>query len=136
MVCTHCKKPLIGVKVVDDTDRPIESSEETMNPKMTRKEVRQESFILRSQEGQHLEIKRDGIIGREGDIGKDYLSQFDTISRKHCEVLIKVGKLFIKDLESTNGVFINGIKISPYTETLLEKGSQVSFGSSVIFTLE
>lgn len=33
------------------------------------------------------------------------------ISKRHCAVLIKEGKVFVRDFESTNGTFINGTQV-------------------------
>ncbi len=48
---------------------------------------------------------RDGqtyIIGREGDIQIDSPS----VSRQHAEMVIKNSRVFLRDLNSTNGIFL------------------------------
>ena len=49
---------------------------------------------------------RTYIIGREGHI---YLGD-PSISRRHAEIRISGGKIFLRDLDSTNGIYlvING----------------------------
>lgn len=49
------------------------------------------------------------------------------ISRKHAEVLFQPGdaKWIVRDLNSTNGVLVNGVKISTHE---LQDGDQISFG--------
>ena len=42
------------------------------------------------------------IIGREGHI---YLND-DTVSKHHAEIKIENGKIFLRDLNSTNGTFL------------------------------
>lgn len=49
-------------------------------------------------------------IGREGD--NDIHINNLAISRHHAEVSIDGGKFFIKDLDSSNGTFLNGVKIN------------------------
>ena len=48
-------------------------------------------------------------------IGRDHDNaiQIDekTVSRRHCEIQVNNNQVFIKDLNSTNGTFVNGEKI-------------------------
>src|SRR3954467_10266363 len=48
-----------------------------------------------------------------------------SVSSHHCEVLLKGGEVVIKDLNSTNGTFINGEKIS---ESPLKPGQVLRLG--------
>ena len=48
-----------------------------------------------------------------------------SVSSHHCEVLLKGADVQIKDLESTNGTFINGEKI---TEATLKPGQTLRLG--------
>jgi pSer/pThr/pTyr-binding forkhead associated (FHA) protein len=48
-----------------------------------------------------------------------------SVSSHHCEVLLRSGEVVIKDLNSTNGTFINGEKI---TETVLKPGQVLRLG--------
>ena len=48
--------------------------------------------------------------------------------RKHATLKIVNGELFVKDLSSTNGTFVNNIMIPPHTETHLQRGDCVAFG--------
>jgi len=50
------------------------------------------------------------------------------LSRKHATLKIVNGELFVKDLSSTNGTFVNNIMIPPHTETHLQRGDCVAFG--------
>lgn len=48
-----------------------------------------------------------------------------SISSHHCEILLKGSDVFVKDLDSTNGTFINGEKI---TESALKPGQILRLG--------
>jgi pSer/pThr/pTyr-binding forkhead associated (FHA) protein len=49
-----------------------------------------------------------------------------SISSHHCEVLLRGSDVVIKDLNSTNGTFING---EPVTETALKPGQTLRLGN-------
>ena len=46
----------------------------------------------------------------------------------HATMRIGNGKLYIKDLNSTNGTFKNNVMLAPNKEYLLADGDHVSFG--------
>ena len=60
------------------------------------------------------------VIGR--DPGCDICIPLDHLSRRHLELSIRGGQLFAKDLESSNGTFVNGGRI---TETSLKSGDKI-----------
>lgn len=53
-----------------------------------------------------------------------------TISRRHAELTPDDGKWFIRDLDSTNGTFVNGLPVTSRYE--LQVGDEVRTGSSVL----
>lgn len=63
--------------------------------------------IRLSMEGSRLVIGRDfvNIHGQN--------ERVSTVSARHCEISINGGKLYVKDLRSTNGTFINGRAAAP-----------------------
>lgn len=68
--------------------------------------------------GQKLDFKveKSGIvIGRSSSC--DVILPFEGFSRQHCRIDMEEGRLFITDLGSINGVFIDGIRIDPHVKT-------------------
>ncbi len=53
----------------------------------------------------------------------------DGMSRQHCQLEIVNGEVFITDLGSTNGVFIDGVRIQPNTRTLYLSYLTLAFGA-------
>ena len=66
-------------------------------------------------------------IGRSSD--NDIIYTEDAISRHHCELYCSNKKVFIKDLNSSNGTKVNGIKIDH--PVWLKKGDKVELGRVV-----
>jgi len=52
------------------------------------------------------------------------------ISRFHCEIHHKEGKLFLNDLNSSNGTFVDKKKVPPGRPVRIKSGSQVALGGS------
>src|SRR4030042_3920495 len=68
-------------------------------------------------------LTKNGIIGR--DTEADYYLPDSSISRIHCEIIIKEGELRIKDLGSKNGVIVNHKRIQ---DSYLQEGSLLKIG--------
>src|SRR6478672_6310260 len=77
-----------------------------------------------------------GMTGRTHDltVDKTTIGRVDdntfqiaepSVSSHHCEVLLQGGNVVIKDLNSTNGTFINGEKIA---ESPLKPGQTLRLG--------
>lgn len=64
------------------------------------------------------------LIGR--DEGCQLRPASAAISKKHCAILIKEGKVFVRDFESTNGTFVNDEQISGEIE--VKSGDTVRVG--------
>src|SRR3954468_15090313 len=74
--------------------------------------------------GQSYELKVDKTtVGRVED--NTFQIADSSVSSHHCEVLLRGSDVVIKDLNSTNGSFINGEKIS---ETVLKPGQTLKLG--------
>ena len=50
-----------------------------------------------------------------------------TVSRRHATITRKSGRFELKDLDSTNGTFVNGVRVR--APTLLNRGDEIKFGS-------
>ncbi|EOR03180.1 FHA domain-containing protein [Acinetobacter genomosp. 15BJ] len=81
--------------------------------------------------GQELNIERDMLVGRHQDA--DILLQSADISRRHAALLLKDKQLWVQDLNSSNGTFINDVRVEQETE--LHDGDIVQFASFVFSVL-
>src|SRR5260370_37783065 len=70
------------------------------------------------------------ILGRSS--GCDLVVDDPSISRKHAEIRIRHGRLFLKDLQSRNGTFVDG---QPIQATEVAQGQVVRFGN-ISFTVQ
>lgn len=75
--------------------------------------------------GQEISVDRDMLVGRHQDA--DVLLQAAEISRRHAALLLKDQLLWVQDLNSSNGTFINDIRIEQ--EKQLHDGDIVQFAS-------
>lgn len=75
-----------------------------------------------------IKITKKTIIGRsQGDV---ILEDNTLLSAAHCEIRMNSTECFIKDLKSTNGVYINQSRILPDEEVELHVGDKVKLGNT------
>ena len=87
-------------------------------------------FIIKTGKYQGKKLKlpdRDITVGR--DLECDIRVSDSDVSRMHCQIKIREGKLYVDDLESRNGTYINDIAIK--TETPLHPGDLLRIGPMV-----
>ncbi|WP_353172736.1 FHA domain-containing protein [Acinetobacter rudis] len=75
--------------------------------------------------GKSIKIDQDMLVGRHQDA--NILLQSAEISRRHAAFLLKETALYVQDLNSSNGTFVNGERIS--VETALKSGDVLAFAS-------
>ncbi len=75
--------------------------------------------------GQEIKIDRDTLVGRHQSA--DLVLPQAEISRKHAAFLFKNQALWLQDLNSSNGTFVNDARIEH--DTLLKEGDIVQFAS-------
>lgn len=73
-----------------------------------------------------LRIDSRCVLGREK--GNIILEENDLLSSVHCEFRLTPLNLYVKDLASANGVWINGARIEPNVDVKLEAGDRVKIG--------
>lgn len=71
--------------------------------------------------------KSEFSIGRDG--GVSFRINEHAISKKHAEILYKKEKYYLKDLGSSNGTFLNNVRLEANKEEEISDGSRVTFGN-------
>ena len=75
-----------------------------------------------------LKVKKaTNVVGREGTC--DVYVESNQVSRRHCVLQVTERGLLVKDLDSTNGTFVNGI---PMTDGYINAGDRLSLGTYVM----
>ncbi|MFM8378133.1 MAG: FHA domain-containing protein [Planctomycetia bacterium] len=67
------------------------------------------------------------LVGRSEEA--KFRIQQDRVSRKHCEFFEQDGGVYLRDLGSTNGTFLNGELLETSAKVPLEPGAVVKVGS-------
>src|SRR5207253_1777783 len=73
--------------------------------------------------GRTHELKVDTTIGRVDD--NSFQISEPSVSSHHCEILLRGPEVVVRDLNSTNGTYINGEKV---TESVLKPGQVLRLG--------
>lgn len=86
-------------------------------------------FISGKYQGGEFPLPDNGeiVIGRSSEL--DMVLVEDMVSRRHAKITVTNGQIFIQDLGSTNGSFVNGEKIK---RARLTEGDRILIGTSII----
>ncbi len=100
-------------------------------PATERKEKKVEAnyyFIPEESPTFKLKVKKvTNVVGRESTC--DLYVENNQVSRRHCLLQVTERGLLVKDLESTNGTFVNG---NPITDGYINDGDRLSLGTYVM----
>lgn len=85
-----------------------------------------------------VEVAETLFIGRDPDISPlaQQIDQngFGWVSRRHAEIYVDHGKLYVRDVGSFNGTYINGARIATQPVVLAD-GDQISFSQRLVATV-
>lgn len=88
-------------------------------------------FLRRLADSGETSLAGEGVwtVGRARDCDV-CLAENDTVSRRHAEISVSDGSMRVRDLESTNGTFVNDDRLPPRTWRDVEPGQCVSFATA------
>lgn len=76
--------------------------------------------------------KEETFLGR--DLTNDIPISDPEVSRRHARLFLRDENVFVEDLGSTNGTFLNGERIASPQQ--LRKGDEITFGESVVMVYD
>jgi len=85
------------------------------------------ALVLQKKNGDFKTVpvpNKAAILGRRGDC--DIRIPLQVVSRRHCQICQENSSLKVRDLRSSNGTFVNGIKIDD--ETIVKAGDRLQVG--------
>jgi hypothetical protein len=91
------------------------------------------AYVLRFISGKYqggefpVVLDKQIVVGRSSDL--DMVLVEDMVSRKHARIALQQDQIWIEDLDSTNGTFVNGEKIK---RARLKEGDRVLIGTSIL----
>lgn len=90
-------------------------------------------FISGKYQGGEFPLPENGeiAIGRSSEL--DMVLVEDMVSRRHAQIVAEAGDIFLEDLGSTNGSFVNGERV---TRMQLKEGDRILIGTSIIKVVE
>ena len=88
-----------------------------------------EPNFVRQNTKERIMIVKDRFTIGKSKLHADYsLENNSAISRTHCEIIRRNGVSYLRDLNSTNGTYVDGMRVKPGEEILLKNGSIIRLG--------
>lgn len=114
--------------------RPNRSSDDQ---EQRTKMIRIEIDVLNTGRKVSLSADREILVGRL-DAAHGIFPELDLttdggldegVSRRHARIYARDGTCFVEDLDSTNGTFLNGERVTPYLPYAFHDGDELTFGT-------
>ncbi|MBE5837975.1 FHA domain-containing protein [Butyrivibrio sp.] len=127
--CSNCGEDISFITPVNELEQSGNQSSSVVSQEQG-EEVR---FILSTLDGEYAyEITENiTVVGRECSMNQ-YLASKKYVSRRHAELLRENGKVYIKNLSSTNYTYVNNEKIEDQKYVELKDGDELGLGGKVV----
>lgn len=82
---------------------------------------------------QYFEVVLDGkknVLGKKKDLVDIVIDFNNMISRKHCCIEVEDGIYYVKDEGSSNGTYVNGVKLVPFRRKEIGRGDIIRLANS------
>ena len=85
--------------------------------------------LVRKKTGEVINITKSEFILGKSKTKTDYtIENNNAISREHCTIVQHDGVNYIKDNNSTNHTYVNGVELQPGKEVLLKHKTDIRMG--------
>ena len=122
-------QPMMGQPMMGQMPRPQASQMQNGNLMGQLGGARPIPHFVRKSTGEIINItKPEFIIGKSKTKADYAIENNSAISREHCIVIQRDGVNYIKDNNSTNHTYVNGVELQPGKEVLLKHKTEVRLG--------
>jgi pSer/pThr/pTyr-binding forkhead associated (FHA) protein len=81
--------------------------------------------LARLSDGLTISVRSGCILGRAGEMS-EFFKGSKTVSRRHARVVYKDGAWGVEDMGSTNGTWLNGLRLENDSFHALRKGDKLT----------
>jgi len=110
-----------------------ECEDEEYNPTCLLNEVQGEPFYILDpvdkKQYEIIQIKEFPFFIGKIKKNVDYCLEKDVVSRYHAKILKEQDQFYLADLNSTNGTFLNGELLQPYSKKEMKLGDEIAFAN-------
>ena len=122
-------QPMMGQPMMGQMPRPQAPQMQNCNLMGQLGGARPIPHFVRKSTGEIINItKPEFIIGKSKTKADYAIENNSAISREHCIVIQRDGVNYIKDNNSTNHTYVNGVELQPGKEVLLKHKTEVRLG--------
>lgn len=107
-------------------DISLDNADICDNPSMRKSDI--PTSVLSLYEVRHkveITVKQDGIVGRLGDIEREFFANSPYVSEHHCRLYFESGHWYVEHLSFTNPTAINSVNIEQDMPNVLRDGDRL-----------
>ncbi|WP_439134155.1 FHA domain-containing protein [Pseudomaricurvus sp.] len=119
-------KPKYSIRIGDTELQVIDPKQESQSTPTIPRQIESTGWALKANHSalanRVFPVKAKTLVGRSNEC--DITLAAAHLSRRHAEMVVKDGLMYVKDLGSSNGTFVNGQRI---TEARIKRGDDLRF---------
>ena len=89
--------------------------------------------LLNQREHLNFKVEESYIVDKNLSIGRtsdnDIVLSNPFLSKKHARLIVREGQVYLEDLGSKNGTFLNENRLNKYDNALLRNGDKIRLGN-------
>lgn len=130
--CERCGESLAGIDITEEQIAAEQPAKTVSSPTRVNENLNPSISMVSQDGGLRLPLTQGTMIIGRNNMGSPYLSQKMYVSGTHASITVEGDEISIIDLNSTNGTFLNGIKIVPGNKTIVNPGDVVGLGGNQV----
>lgn len=119
-------RPQYGIRIGDTELQIIDPKQETQLTPTIPRQMETTGWALKANHSalanRVFPVKSNTVVGRSNEC--DITLAAAHLSRRHAELIVREGLMYVKDLGSSNGTFVNGRRV---TESRVKRGDDLRF---------
>jgi len=108
--------------------QPLQKSQQTFSPESYSSGARKQFTLRREQDGVVWLLNAPCISLGRSKTAQLRVSESITVSRQHAVIYVGENFVEMKDLGSSNGTYINGLRLSPYQKVRIVPSDVITLG--------
>jgi len=108
--------------------QPLQKSQHTFSPESYTSGVRKQFTLRRELDGAVWLLNSPCISLGRSKTAQLRVSESITVSRQHAVIYVEENFVEVKDLGSSNGTYINGLRLSPYQKVRIVPSDVITLG--------
>lgn len=110
-------------KEYKNPETSVLGNEDMISQRYSNTQIHNNAFLIRKRTGEEILINKNRFFVGKDEECVDYKIEYNAnISRRHAVIRKISGNFYIQDMDTTNGTYVNGVRLRDQEEQMLQTG--------------